>query len=1636
MNPAIYFLSSRAKKTYVPTPITIGEQVWDQKNLDTAYYRDGTPIPNNTSTAAGTGWGATTTGAWRYYNDNSANGTIYGKLYNSFAVAGVDGSGTTRYIAPLGWRIPKASDFDALVAYSQTTTPAMLTGTNKLRETGTTYWGAGNTGTNTSLFSARGGGYISTSSAFVNISSYAYFRTQNSTVTKRITLNTNSTIVSSATGSNNGFSVRLIKEDINPEGFTTKPTSLQTLTGFTTGGSFSGLFNTTTYANITDKGIVYGLTENPTITSNLKVPADAGLTVASDYTITLSGLSTNTQYHVRAYIINNNIKYYAPNQICATGTGNASITTNNITNIDYTLATSGGNITFDGGATIIERGICYSSSTSTPTKGVAGSSTITDATGGTGSFTINMTGLVLGTNYWVRAYAVNSVRTTYAAAVSFSTRTTAITLSTTLAGDMYFDTPTSLVGGGTITNTNDTAILAKGICYSSTNNTPTINDPHTTEDSSFQLNEPFYTTATGLYPATQYYVRAYATNEGGIYYGSNTSTVTTFTPVVSLTTSSVSGINAEYFSCGASAIDNGGYQVEVGYCWGSITAPTKLSNNFSSNGITAGTSFTQISSNSGYSLTPSTPYYIRAYMIIPSLSNYIVYASNSVTFSTATAIPTITTAPVTSFTATSITSGASAITTNGVNVTAKGICWNTTGSPTKVTGSFSPAGTGSSTFSIATTNNLTYNQTYFIRAYVENAYAPHIHYGTEVFQKTATPQNFITTGVVSFRDALNVKCSATITGNDGSYPITETGYCWGITNTPVRITTPGFINYVKNPTETTFTDLASGALLSPNTQYFIRAYALNSTTGYIAYGSPTIAFTTLTATPTFATTIQSDVTANAMTISSNVTVTNGVPISARGVVWNTSTAPTIALATKTSQGTSSGSLISSVTSLSGNVQYFIRAYVTNAYGTYYSNEVIQTTLTPNMSMSTSAVTDVLAISATCGGYNIIEDSLYPITQRGYAWGNAQDVPFPQPGAYPYVQSTEGTGTSPFTISTGNQLSPLTIYNFRAYIYSESANYYAYGPTVQASKTLSATPTVTTSEVTAYDVQNITAGGSVTSTKGVPVTDKGLCWAVFPNVPTKGATNYKSAGAGEGAFSLTINGLTPGTTYNIRAYSMNEYGVLTYYATNTISQQTAIPNFSIGIVTVGATKPLSAIISATVTQNENNTLYQITSRGVCWATTSNPTKITTAGSQNYAEPEGTGTFSGISSDVSGYKLTPNTVYHFRSYATNSTTGYTIYGDNVPNVAIPADNATATTVTPATNVTTTSFDVSYTVTASTYYPTPFTSGVVYGATNPPTIGNGTVVSGTGGTASITGLSPSTTYHVRSFVTNEVKTTYSTPVLTQATNFATSIKYAYSLRRVVPGYMGPLIQVANGTAANRTYRDFPIITGGELVEADITDFVSATNIGYVSKWYDQSGNGNTLGVTNSLPGREPSIVAVGKAIRTKNGKPTLYFIGGLTYLRSVAGLNLAENNLSVFSVISSNSTTVTQNIVLYGTSGLRSNNSGNDFAHYNGASRIILGATSSNNKVYSTLSTTTGVSGWRNNVSLGAQVNTTAADIGSSISLGYQIVGATYSSFFGTIQELVFYTGNVDQDVNTTTTRTNITTEMMNYYGPIVP
>jgi uncharacterized protein (TIGR02145 family) len=134
------------------TDVLIGTQLWTNRNLDVETYRDGTPIPQVTDTTA---WAALTTGAWCYYANNTANGVVYGKLYNWYAVAGIDGSGIPRILAPLGYHVPTDAEWTTLTTYLGGESVAG----GKMKATGTSLWTSPNTGaTNESGFTGLGGG--------------------------------------------------------------------------------------------------------------------------------------------------------------------------------------------------------------------------------------------------------------------------------------------------------------------------------------------------------------------------------------------------------------------------------------------------------------------------------------------------------------------------------------------------------------------------------------------------------------------------------------------------------------------------------------------------------------------------------------------------------------------------------------------------------------------------------------------------------------------------------------------------------------------------------------------------------------------------------------------------------------------------------------------------------------------------------------------------------------------------------------------------------------------------------------------------------------------------------------------------------------------------------------------------------------------------------------------------------------------------------------------------------------------------------------------------------------------------------------------------------------------------------------
>ncbi|MCX6253861.1 MAG: fibrobacter succinogenes major paralogous domain-containing protein [Bacteroidia bacterium] len=288
-----------------------------------------------------------------------------------------------------------------------------------------------------------------------------------------------------------------------------------------------------------------------------------------------------------------------------------------VSNITGNTASSGGNVTSDGGASVISRGVCWNTSENP----IIANSKTTDGTG-TGEFTSNITGLTEGIAYHVRAYATNSEGTAYGEDLSFSTIAKS-TITTTAVSNI---TATTATCGGNVTSDGGNTVIERGVCWSTSVN-PTISDSKTTDGTGIGS---FVSSLSGLAGNTTYYVRAYATNSVGTGYGDQIS-FTTLPPVPTLTTTAISSIMSHSCLSGGNIISDEGYPVtEYGVCWSTSPHPT-IADRRTFNGSGTGTFSSTLKS-----LSQNTTYYARAFAI----NYYGVGYGNEVSFTTITS-PTI-----------------------------------------------------------------------------------------------------------------------------------------------------------------------------------------------------------------------------------------------------------------------------------------------------------------------------------------------------------------------------------------------------------------------------------------------------------------------------------------------------------------------------------------------------------------------------------------------------------------------------------------------------------------------------------------------------------------------------------------------------------------------------------------------------------------------------------------------------------------------------------------------------------------------------------------------------------------------------------------------------------------------------------
>jgi uncharacterized protein (TIGR02145 family) len=206
---------------------------------------------------------------------------------------------------------------------------------------------------------------------------------------------------------------------------------------------------------------------------------------------------------------------------CVEGEGSSAalptVTTATITDITETSAQGGGNVTDDGGAAVIVRGVCWSTST-----GPDITDSKTEDGSGEGSYTSAITGLTCNTSYYVRAYATNGVGTAYGSQESFSTSECTAVIPTVTTSAVTDITSTSARGGGNVTDDGGATVTVRGVCWSTYPN-PTDSHPRTSDGGG---TGTYISDINGLTPGTLYYLRAYAKNSVGTGYGAQVTFIT------------------------------------------------------------------------------------------------------------------------------------------------------------------------------------------------------------------------------------------------------------------------------------------------------------------------------------------------------------------------------------------------------------------------------------------------------------------------------------------------------------------------------------------------------------------------------------------------------------------------------------------------------------------------------------------------------------------------------------------------------------------------------------------------------------------------------------------------------------------------------------------------------------------------------------------------------------------------------------------------------------------------------------------------------------------------------------------------------------------------------------------------------
>lgn len=904
-----------------------------------------------------------------------------------------------------------------------------------------------------------------------------------------------------------------------------------------------------------------------------------------------------------------------------------------ITDITFSTVIVKGEISFPGVPSYTERGFVYSTSQN-PETGTA-IEKLTVEVNENAEFSCLIKGLSYGVKYYVRAYAVNALGIEYSSnQKSFTTIATPPTV-TMLNIDHLDASAKTAAFHGTVDMVGDPAYSERGFVYFEGHKTPTLNDSFIKVDGSGIGS--YNASVSGLNLGSTYSVRAYAKNEGGVSYSNNTVefTLTGTAPVVSVGEATDINLSA----CSAilhGSLDSVGSPAatEKGFVYSySNQSPTVDDIIVKVAGSDAGSYYATVSQ-----LSLNKTYYVRAYA---KNESGVVYSTKVTTFSTN---PTASTVSMRAVTNVSLESK-SALFQGTIDSAGdppyyeKGFVYSyTNNEPTQNDNVAIVSGTGIGPFETAV-NGLILGKRYYVRAYVTNEAGT--KYSSSVIDFSTVP----TLASVSMRGITNVNretLTAVLQGSvdtTGDPPFIEKGFVYSSSNNMPTLT-DAFVKVSGNTVgyyETTITGLELGKT------YYVRAYVSNE--AGIAYSTEALSFSVNRTTPVVSVGETTDISLSGKTaVLHGVVEEVGYPsIIEKGFVYSTNNnVPTSSDNVITVDGATGGAYYAAIQNLSLSMTYYVRAYVRNSEGVYYSSTTTSFSTQPTLpEVSVRPVSQVDRVNLTALLQGCIDsEGNPPYHDRGFVYSSTNNTPSLNDNSL----SVKGSGKGVFEATvTGLEL--WKKYYVRAYAVNAAGTIYS--STVVSFTVSGTTPVITMDSVTDINLTTLQATftGRVSEIGYPPITERGFVYRVYDgyNPDINDNKVVSNAAIEAGSYHVQIGGLQLDKTYIVRAYAINSEGVIYSSGYTTFNTNSKLPVLSGILVSQYDTEALTADVSATISDSGNP---PFTEKGFVYSyTTQNPEvnndmTVVVDGNQ-------TGKFSTTLSN-----LVLNKTYYVRAYARNA------------------------------------------------------------------------------------------------------------------------------------------------------------------------------------------------------------------------------------------------------------------------------------------------------------------------------------------------------------------------------------------------